>query len=148
MLVKLFINRGATSAIREIHENIRTLFLILDFDLSDDEEITKKIIRNIDSYKLEQKKINYYLEVSSKNTNEITSKDSKGDPQTYRITIEVKIDVFKEGQVSLFNTINIKKDFTYNYQVNQFDLSQYKKDIIQNLTSKISEEIILKLQLM
>ena len=88
------------------------------------------------------------MEVSSKNTNEITSRDSKGDPKTYRITIEVKIDVFKGGQASLFNTINIKKDFTYNYQVNQFDLSQYKKDIIQNLTSKISEEIILKLQLM
>ena len=144
----MFINRGATSAIREIHENIRTLFLIRGSDLSDDEEITKKIIRNIGSYKLEQNKINYSLEVSSKNTNEITSRDSKGDPKTYRITIEVKIDVFKEGQASLFNTINIKKDFTYNYQVNQFDLSQYKKDIIQNLTSKISEEIILKLQLM
>jgi hypothetical protein len=44
MLEKLFINRGATSAIREIHENIRTLFLILDFDLSDDEEITKNLV--------------------------------------------------------------------------------------------------------
>lgn len=123
-------------------------FYINKIENIDDEEITKKIIRNIGSYKLEQKKINYSLEVSSKNTNEITSRDSKGDPQTYRITIEAKIDVFKEGQASLFNTINIKKDFTYNYQVNQFDLSQYKKDIIQNLTSKISEEIILKLQLM
>ena len=44
--------------------------------------------------------------------------------------------------------MNIKKDFTYNYQVNQFDLNQYRDDIIENLTSKISEEIILKLQLL
>jgi hypothetical protein len=29
---------------REIHENIRILFLILEFDLSDDEEMTKNLV--------------------------------------------------------------------------------------------------------
>ena len=123
-------------------------FYINKIENIDNEEITEKIVRNIDLYKLDKKKINYSLKISSKNTNEITSRDSKGDPQTYRIAIEVKLDVFKNDQISIFNTMNIKKDFTYNYQVNQFDLNQYRDDIIENLTSKISEEIILKLQLL
>ena len=114
----------------------------------DNEETTKNIIKNIRSYKLNNSKKNYFLKINSTKKNEITSRDSKGDPLTYRITIDVKVDVLKDDQILLLNTINFKKEFIYNYQKNQFVLGQYKKDIIQNLINKLSEEIILKLQLM
>tara|TARA_B110000971_G_scaffold194148_1_gene207632 strand:- start:1511 stop:1969 length:459 start_codon:yes stop_codon:yes gene_type:complete len=109
---------------------------------------TSQIIRSIRSYKLEDSKKNYSLKINSTNKNEITSRDSKGDPQTYRIVIDVIVDIFRDDQNLFLNTIKIKKEFTYSYQVNQFNLSQYKKNIIENLIAKISEEIILKLQLM
>ena len=44
MLVKLSINPEDMSAIRVIDENIRTLFLILKFVSSDDDEITKNLV--------------------------------------------------------------------------------------------------------
>ena len=92
--------------------------------------------------------VHYLLKVNSSENEEITSRDSKGDPLTYRVTINVEVAVFR-GESSIFlDTINIKKDFTYNYIVNQFELGQYKKDIIENLIVKICEEIILSLQLM
>tara|TARA_B100000768_G_scaffold176059_1_gene188292 strand:- start:338 stop:796 length:459 start_codon:yes stop_codon:yes gene_type:complete len=109
---------------------------------------TNRIIRSIRSYKLDNSKKNYSLKINSTNKNEITSRDSKGDPQTYRIIIDVTVDVFEDDQNLFLNTINITKEFTYSYQINQFNLSQYKKNIIENLIFKISEEIILKLQLM
>ena len=109
---------------------------------------TNRIIRSIRSYKLDNSKKNYSLKINSTNKNEITSRDSKGDPQTYRIIIDVTVDVFEDDQNLFLNTINITKEFTYSYQINQFNLSQYKKNIIENLIVKISEEIILKLQLM
>ena len=108
---------------------------------------TNRIIRSIRSYKLDNSKKNYSLKINSTKKNKITSRDSKGDPLTYRITIDVKVDVLKDDQILLLNTINFKKEFIYNYQKNQFELGQYKKDIIQNLINKVSEEIILKLQL-
>ena len=109
---------------------------------------TNRIIRSIRSYKLDNSKKSYSLKINSTNKNEITSRDSKGDPQTYRIIIDVTVDVFEDDQNLFLNTINITKEFTYSYQINQFNLSQYKKNIIENLIVKISEEIILKLQLM
>jgi hypothetical protein len=114
----------------------------------DNEKTTKEIIKSIRSYKFNDDKKNYSLKISSTNKNEVTSRDSKGDPLTYRVTIDVKVDIFSGGQDFLLNTINIKKQFIYNYQVNQFELGQYRKNIIKNLIVKISEEIILKLQLM
>ena len=114
----------------------------------DNGKTTKEIIRSIRSYKLNNSKKNYSLKINSTKKNKITSRDSKGDPLTYRITIDVKVDVLKDDQILLLNTINFKKEFIYNYQKNQFELGQYKKDIIQNLINKLSEEIILKLQLM
>ena len=122
-------------------------FYIDGIENIDNEETTKNIIRNIRSYKLNDSKKNYFLKINSTKKNKITSRDSKGDPLTYRITIDVKVDVLKDDQILLLNTIKIKKEFIYNYQKNQFELGQYKKDIIQNLINKVSEEIILKLQL-
>ena len=125
----------------------------MDFNIDRIENIdsgstTKEIIRNIRSYKLDANKKNYSLKISSIKKNKVTSRDSKGDPLTYRITIDVKVDIFSDDQDFLLNTINVLKEFTYNYQVNQFALGQYRQNIIKNLIVRISEEIILELQLM
>ena len=124
-------------------------FYINEIENADNNKNTKKIIREIRSYKLNNtnEKI-YSLKINSKINNNVTSRDSKGDPLTYRFTISTRVKVFKDGSNNLFNNINIIKDFTYNYQINQFELGQYKKDIINNLIVKIAEEIILELQLM
>ena len=109
----------------------------------------KQVIANILSYKLDNvNNKNYSLKVNSSKNKEITSRDSKGNPLTYRITINVEVEVFRGNSNILFDTINIMKDFTYNYQVNQFELGQYKRNIIESLIVKISEEIIVTLQLM
>lgn len=124
-------------------------FYINKIENTDSNKNTKKIIREIRSYKLNNtnEKI-YSLKIKSKIKNNVTSRDSKGDPLTYRVTISAGVQVFKESSNDLFDNINIIKDFTYNYQLNQFELGQYKKDIINNLIVKIAEEIILELQLM
>tara|TARA_B100000780_G_C20997237_1_gene398928 strand:- start:137 stop:598 length:462 start_codon:yes stop_codon:yes gene_type:complete len=124
-------------------------FYISDIENINNNKTTIQIIRNIRSFKLnDNSKKNYFLKINSKENEEVTSRDSKGDPLTYRITINTKVIVFRDGSNVLYNTINITKDFSYNYQVNQFELGQYKKDIVENLIVKISEEILLELQLM
>lgn len=127
---------------KEINFNINKIENI------DSGDTTKKIIRSIRSYKLDDTKKNYSLRIESTKENKVTSRDSKGDPLTYRITIDIKVDVLKDDQNLLLDTVNIKKEFNYNYQINQFELSQYRNDIIENLITKVSEEIILILQLM
>ena len=125
------------------------MFYIDEIKNMDNNKPTKQIIRNIRSYKLDNvNKKNYSLEINSKINNSVTSKDSKGDPLTYRITISAEVRVFKDYSNNLYNNINIIKNFTYGYQTNQFELEQYKKNIVDNLIIKIAEEIVLELQLM
>ncbi|MDA7714508.1 hypothetical protein N8824_04325 [Candidatus Pelagibacter sp.] len=114
----------------------------------DNNKTTKKIIRNIRSYKLDDtNNKNYSLNIISEINDEVTSRDSKGDPLTYRVIIKAEVKVFKGESNLLLDTMVTTKDFIYNYQTNQFELGQYKKDIIGNLIVKIAEEIILELQL-
>ena len=136
------------SGYEPVFSNKNLGFSINEIKNIDNGKITKQIIRNIRSYKLKDNKNKYSLKISTKNKNEVTSRDSKGDPLTFRVTIAFKIDVFGDDQTLPLNTINIKKNFTYNYQINQFVLNQYKKNIIENLIIKVTEEIILELQLM
>jgi len=124
-------------------------FYIDEIENMDNNKNTKQIVRNILSYKLNNAtKNNYSLKINSETRNEVTSRDSKGDPLTYRVIISTGVKVFKGNSNNLFNNINIIKNFTYSYQTNQFELGQYKKDIIDNLIVKIAEEIVLELQLM
>ena len=124
-------------------------FYIDEIENMDNNKNTKQIVRNILSYKLNNAtKNNYSLKINSETRNEITSRDSKGDPLTYRVIISTGVKVFKGNSNNLFDNINIIKNFTYSYQTNQFELGQYKKDIIDNLIVKIAEEIVLELQLM
>ena len=124
-------------------------FYIDEIENMDNNKNTKQIVRNILSYKLNNAtKNNYSLKINSETRNEVTSRDSKGDPLTYRVIISTGVKVFKGNSDNLFNNINIIKNFTYSYQTNQFELGQYKKDIIDNLIVKIAEEIVLELQLM
>jgi outer membrane lipopolysaccharide assembly protein LptE/RlpB len=121
---------------------------ISDIKNMDDKKTTRQVVTNILSYKLDTgNNKNYSLKVNSNENKEITSRDSKGNALTYRITINVEVAVLKGDSNILLDTINIMKDFTYNYQINQFELGQYKKDIIESLIVKISEEIIVALQL-
>ena len=124
-------------------------FFISEIENTDNNKITKKIINNLRSYKLENtNKKGYSLKIISAENNKVTSRDSKGDPLTYRLEISVETKIFNDNSNLLLNTLKIKKDFVYNYQINQFELGQYKKNIIENLIVKISEEIIFELQLM
>ena len=69
---------------------------------------TKQIVRNILSYKLNNAtKNNYSLKINSETRNEVTSRDSKGDPLTYRVIISTGVKVFKGNSNNLFNNINI-----------------------------------------
>ena len=124
------------------------VFNITEIQNIDNNKTTKQIIKSIRSYKLDNDvKKNYSLKINSQTTNDITSRDSRGNPLTYRIIVSVEVKVFKDNSNKLFNNINIIKDFTYNYQTNQFELGQYEKNITDNLIVKIAEEIILELQL-
>ena len=122
-------------------------FYIEDIKNINNDVITKKISKNINNNKLKgENKIVYLLEIESDIINNIASKDSKGNALTYDIILDVKVKVFKRNTELPINILKFDKSINYNNQANKFNLNEYKKTIIENITNKISQEILISLQ--
>jgi hypothetical protein len=112
-----------------------------EIQLEGDVRISNQIVKILsikeEKSTLEQKKI---LIESLYNINE-TSKNSKGQVETYETIINVKITITENNKIKKTKEFNI--DTTYNNKNNKFELSQLQTEIKNNLIIKISEEIIL-----
>ncbi len=71
-------------------------------------------------------------------------KDSKGDPSKKKLSINVDLKVKNEKNNVLVNK-NFSEEFNYSVQSDKFNMAQYEDNIINNLSNKISNDIILLL---
>ena len=87
---------------------------------------------------IEKRKFDIIIE--SEKNKKIVSNDSKGDPLKFEITIFVLYRILENDQLILKR--EIKKSNIYNNKSDKFDLEQSEKTIIENLSEKISENLI------
>ena len=88
----------------------------------------------------EKKTTELNLNLNSRVSKTITSKDKKGNPIRFSIKIMINLEIF-ESKI-LKNKTNFEEKFEYNNKSNKFDLSKYEKNIKDNLISELSNEII------
>ena len=81
------------------------------------------------------------LKLKSEKKIVISSKDSKGDPLVYKMTIGINLQIYSDEQI--VREKNISKNFSYKNISNKFDLKNYEKTIEENLIDRIKEDIIL-----
>ena len=99
------------------------------------------IINNkLKNYKNDTKKLNkYHVTIESSLNKIISSRDSKGDPSTFTIEINTKLNVIKNDNIK--NEINFKESFNYANSSKKFKLKQYEKQIKKSLLDNISNDI-------
>ena len=68
-------------------------------------------------------------------------KDSKGDPSKKKLSVIVNLKIKNERDNVITNK-NFNEEFSYNVQSDKFNMSQYEDNIINNLNTKISNDII------
>ena len=117
------------------------LFSINVSNINGDKEINSIIINKFGSLKENEKK--YDLDLSTKKEKNIISKDSKGDPSIFELLINVKYSVKKDGKTIIEREINRKA--TYNNITDKFELENYEKNIINNISTVISDYIMLSI---
>ena len=88
----------------------------------------------------EQSKKKYDLVIQTNKEKLIVSKDSKGDPLKFDLIITAYYEISHEKRL-LFKKVVIKNN-VYNNDVDKFKLEQNEKIILENLSEKISENII------
>jgi len=112
--------------------------------LEGDDRINKQIIDNLNleidfsSRQTVSLKTNYTIEETSKN--------SKGQVETYRSIINTVLTIKNETEI--IETKNLSAETSYNNKDNKFELTKYQNEVKNNLINKISEEIILILNLL
>jgi len=77
------------------------------------------------------------------NTNinkEISSKDTKGNPKTFRIEVKSKA-IIKDSNGNVKEKL-FSKSTSYNNLANKFELKKFENETAKNLAEKISEEIV------
>ena len=113
------------------------------------DSITKKVSKNLDNNKIKEiNKKGYILKISSIKNDVVTSRNSKGQVSTYEMNLSVDVKVFDNNTNLLIDSLKFNKKFSYNNQANKFNLNQYKEDTLRGLINKVSEDIVIKLQLL
>ena len=109
----------------------------------DGEKNINRIINNklkfIKSTGKKEKK-RYTIEIKTEKKIEIVSKDTKGDPLKFEMSILVEYNIINEGISMLIS--KIEKNNIYNNDSDQFKLEQTEDIILKNLSDSASEVII------
>ena len=127
-----------------LYSNKTASFYIYKINSFGDEKINKALINKLELYKDKNSNKNIELEINSKINKTITSKDTKGNPKTFRIEIISQIKVIEGEKINL-DKIFLKSS-NYNNSSKKFELRQYEENIKINLIDKISEDIVGYLQ--
>ena len=122
----------------------KTNFSIIELAISGDKKLNKIINNRLNNYKKSNGKKLFSIIIINNLDKNISSKDSKGNPKTFKINIVSKIKV-KDSKGKIDEKI-FSKSINYNNKSNKFDLKKYENEILNNFGNKISEEIIIYLQ--
>ena len=119
------------------HNNFSINTINFEGDNKVNQILKNKLIKKINR---EKKSTELNLNLNSRVSKTITSKDKKGNPIKFTIKIIINLEVF-ESEI-LKGKKNFKVKFEYDNMSNKFNLKQYEKNIKDNLISELSNKII------
>ena len=143
ILISLVIFLSNCAGYKPIFTSDQTNFYIEKIEISDDNKLVRKLVKNLKPYSIDNGKQSITLKLDLNKQENVIMKDAKGDPASYEIKIKLNVNVItKDGN----NKLNFEENFTFNNQSNKFELNQYKKNTETNLINKIFENLILELR--
>ena len=117
----------------------------IDISQKNRSKLNSKIENNIKKFSNENNENIIQLEISSNKKINIISKDEKGDPSRFKMTILLNVNIINQN----YNQTNKQKSFSANFDYsndsNKFSLKQYEKDIEDNLINKVVERSMIYL---
>ena len=129
-----------------IYQSDQKLNIKLDtINSSGDKGINREIIKNLEKYRDSDTNNIFDLSINSTKKEDIVTKDKKGNATSFKLTLEVDINL-----INISNNKNFIKKFTkymsFNSKNNKFELDQYRLNIEKNMISQILQDINLYLR--
>ena len=111
---------------------------------TNDEKVSAILKNNLSNYySSDLEKTDFKIKINLEQSRNIKSKNKKGEALVYSIVINGEILIYRNEKLE--STFNVNEFFDYQNTSNKFDLSEYEENIRRNLTSKISNELIIKM---
>ena len=142
ILILLFFLSGCSYS--PIFSNKNSNFSIYELSASGNNKLNKIISSRLNNYKGLDSTKKYSLTIETNLNKEISSKDSKGNPKSYRINLVSNILV--KDLNGIIKNKSFSKSVDYNNRSDKSDLKKYENETSKNLADKISDEIIIYLQ--
>tara|TARA_Y100001970_G_C13873130_1_gene670028 strand:+ start:168 stop:626 length:459 start_codon:yes stop_codon:yes gene_type:complete len=127
-----------------IFSNKDSNFSIVEISSTGNNKLNKTLISKLDNYRKINSEKKFSLNIDTNFKKEIASKDTKGNPKSYQIIINLKISVIDEK--NNLREKSFSKSTNYNNINNKLKLKKYENETSTNLIEKIGEEIIIYLQ--
>ena len=124
-----------------IYQSDQKLNIKLDtITSSGDKSINREIVKNLEKYRDSDTNNIFDLSINSTKREDIVTKDKKGNATSFKLTLEVDINLINNS-----NNKNFIKKFTkymsFNSKNNKFELDQYRINLEKNMISQILQDI-------
>jgi len=126
-----------------IYSSKKNNFYIKEISQKDRTKLNSKFTNNIEKFSNQNSENIIKLEISSNKKIQIISKDDKGDPSRFQMTILLNINIINKNNNETYKRKSFSANFDYSNNSNKFSLKQYEKEIENNLIDKIIENSIL-----
>jgi hypothetical protein len=126
-----------------IYSSKKNNFYIKEISQKDRTRLNSKFTNNIEKFSNQNSENIIKLEISSNKKIQIISKDDKGDPSRFQMTILLNINIINKNYNETYKRKSFSANFDYSNNSNKFSLKQYEKEIENNLIDKIIENSIL-----
>ena len=129
-----------------VYQTDQKLNIKLDtINSSGDKDINREIVKNLDKYRDSDTNNIFDLSINSSKKVDIVTKDKKGNATSYKLTLEVDINLSNISNDKNY-TKEFSKDMSFNSKNNKFELDQYKLNIEKNMIYQILRDINLYLK--
>ena len=136
--VLLYLNSCGYSPIYELNQKLDFKLGIVNF--SGNKKISREIEKGLEKFKNNESQNIFDLDFVVTKKEIVVTKDKKGDPSSFKITIELDLDLTSNSNGRTF-TKNFIKETTFSSMDNKFELDQYKNNIEKNMIFKILQDV-------
>ena len=129
-----------------IYQTDQKLNIKIDtISLLGDKNISRKIVKNLEKYRDSETNNIFDLFINSTKREDVVTKDKKGNATSYKLTLEVDINLSNNSNNKNFAK-KFTKDMSFNSKNNKFELDQFRLNLEKNMISQILQDINLYLR--
>ena len=141
-LILLFLNQ---CGYEPIYSNKNIKFNIKKIKIENNLNIGRQIKNRLNIFSSDNpNNVSYVVEINSYFVKTTASKDKQGNPKTFNISVIANVKFTDNENVE--RNKSFEESINYNNDENKFSLKKYEDSLIENLTEKIVENLLIYLQ--